>query len=66
MNFEAAGQVVGELGAEIAVVKKTSAEYGSLEDPPPCPSVAVDGRFLVRNGTVTPEGLRSFILGRTQ
>jgi hypothetical protein len=42
------------------IVKKTSAGYRPGTDPP-CPSVAVDGRLLVSDGTVTFEQLRDAI-----
>jgi hypothetical protein len=38
-------------------VKKTSPDYRAGVDPP-CPSVAVCGRLLVSDGTVTFEQLR--------
>jgi hypothetical protein len=38
-------------------VRKTSADYRPGVDPP-CPSVVVDGRLLVSDGTVTFEQLR--------
>ena len=59
--MQVAGQVADEFGAEIVVIKKTSEEYGKEENPPPCPSVAVDSDFIVRNGTVTSEDLKKAI-----
>ena len=56
--MEAARQAVEELGAELTVIKKTSEEYGREENPPPCPSVAVNSRFIAYNGTVTYEDLK--------
>lgn len=56
--MEAARLAVEELGAELSVIKKSSEEYGRDENPPPCPSVAVDGRFIASNGTVTYEDLK--------
>ena len=40
------------------VVKKTSPEYRPGFDPP-CPSVAVNGRVIVRDGTVDFETLKT-------
>jgi hypothetical protein len=40
------------------IVNKTSPDYRPGIDPP-CPSVAVNGRLLVRDGTVTFEQLRA-------
>jgi hypothetical protein len=42
------------------IVKKTSPEYRPGTDPP-CPSVAVNGKLLVSDGTVTFEQLREAI-----
>ena len=39
-------------------MKKTSPEYRPGTDPP-CPTVVVDGRVLVQDGTVTFEQLRN-------
>ena len=44
--MEAAGRAEKELGAEIKVIKKTSAEYQKEKDPLPCPSVVVNGRII--------------------
>ena len=57
----AASRAEAELGAQIVIVKKTSPEYRPGTDPP-CPSVAVDGKLLVSDGTVTFEQLRDAIL----
>jgi hypothetical protein len=42
-------------------VKKTSPEYRPGTDPP-CPSVVVNGRILVQDGTVTFEQLQDALL----
>jgi len=42
------------------IVNKTSPEYRPGADPP-CPSVAVCGTLIVRDGTVTFEQLRDAI-----
>ena len=60
MNLAAASRAEAELGAEIVIVKKTSPDYRPGVDPP-CPSVVVDGRLLVSDGTVTFEQLRDAI-----
>jgi hypothetical protein len=43
------------------VIKKTSPEYAALQDRPPCPSVAVDGKFIAMNDVVTLEQLKTAI-----
>jgi len=50
------------LGAEVVIIKKTSPEYALEKDPPPCPSVAVNGRIIARNNSVTYEALKTTIL----
>jgi len=57
MNMQAAERLRDELGLELAVIKKTSGEYAREKDPPPCPSVAVNGRLIVEDGTVDYERL---------
>lgn len=52
-----------EFGAEIKVIKRSSPEYAQEKDPPPCPSVMVNDRFIVKNGTVTSETLKAAIQG---
>jgi hypothetical protein len=52
-----------EFGAEISVIKKTSPEYTVEKDPPPCPSVMVNGKLLVRNGTVSYADIKSELAG---
>lgn len=44
------------------VIEKTSAEYALEADPPPCPSVKVDDRWIARNDVVTHEALSAAIL----
>ncbi len=60
--MEAAGRAEKELGAEVQVLKKTSTDYAQEKDPPPCPSVAVNGRFTAWNDTITYEALKTTIL----
>jgi hypothetical protein len=61
MNRDAAGQAEKELGAQIVIVKKTSPEYARERDPPPCPSVMVNGKFIARNDIVSYEALKDAI-----
>ncbi len=49
-----------ELGAEIVLIKKTSPDYHPEKDPP-CPSVLLNTRLLVSNGTITYEILQAEI-----
>jgi hypothetical protein len=44
------------------VIKKTSPEYGMEKDPPPCPSVVVNGRVIAKNDIVTYEAVTAAIL----
>jgi hypothetical protein len=57
--MNAAGLAEKEFGAQIVVVKKTSKEYSQEKDPPPCPSVAVNGRFIAKNDVVLYEALKT-------
>jgi hypothetical protein len=60
--MEAAGRAEKEFDAKIMVIKKTSKEYSMVKDPLPCPSVAVNGRTIVRNDSVSYEALKTAIL----
>ena len=44
------------------MIKKTSSEYAAEKDPPPCPSVMVNGRFIARGKVVAYEELKAAIL----
>jgi len=61
-NLDAARRLGNELEIEVEVVAKSSREYGLEKDPPPCPSVAVDGRLVVKDGTIGYEELKAEIL----
>ncbi len=63
MNMEAAERLRGELGFELEVIRKTSPEYARESDPPPCPSVAVGGRFIVKDGVIGYDELKAAITG---
>jgi hypothetical protein len=65
-NREAAGRAEKELGAEIKVIKKTSAEYQKEKDPLPCPSVVVNGRIIARNDIVTYQALKTAIMSEKE
>ncbi|HET7317527.1 MAG TPA: hypothetical protein VFK23_00180 [Nitrospirota bacterium] len=60
--MDAAGRAEKELGAEIKVIRKTSTEYALEKNPPPRPSVIVNGRFIARNDTVTYQSLKAALL----
>ncbi len=62
MNMDAAGHAAKEFGAEIRVIKKTSSEYAQEKDPPPCPSVLVNGRFIAKNDIIAYEALKTALL----
>jgi hypothetical protein len=59
--METAGRAEKELGATIQVVKKSSRDYALEDDPPPCPSVMVNGE-LIADGTVAYEVLKAELL----
>ena len=44
------------------MIKKTSQEYAAEKDAPPCPSVKVNDRFLVKKGLVTCDQLMDALL----
>jgi len=62
-NQDAARRAAQEFGAKIRTIKKTSPEYAAEKDPPPCPSVMVDGKFIVRDGVADVEQLREALTG---
>lgn len=63
--MQAAGRAAQEFGAEIMIVKKTSAEYAHVLDSPPCPSVMVNNRFIAKNDIVTYEALAEAITDKS-
>lgn len=56
-----ASRAEAELGATLSIVKKTSPQYSAGIDPP-CPSVVVNGRIVVRDGAVDYDLLRAEML----
>jgi hypothetical protein len=62
-NRDAARRAEQEVGAEIREIRKTSREYGEEKNPPPCPSVAADGRLIAINDVVSVEALKDALLG---
>jgi hypothetical protein len=64
--MDAARRAEKEFGAEIVVVRKTSKEYGSEKNPPPCPTVLVNGRTIARNADVSYEALKTAILSERE
>lgn len=62
-NMAAAREAEKEFGAEIRIIKKSSPEYAQEKDQPPCPSVMLDGKFLVKNDIIDTEALKSAITG---
>jgi hypothetical protein len=61
-NLDAARRAAEEFGAEIRTIRKTSAEYAAEKDPPPCPSVMVNEKFIAKNDIVSYEALKDAIL----
>jgi hypothetical protein len=66
MNMLAARKAKETMGIDIVVVKKGSDEYYSESNPPPCPSVAVNDRLIVKDGTIDSEQLQAEILKDTK
>lgn len=64
--MDAARRAEQELGAEIVVIRKTSKEYGMEKDPPPCPTVLVNGRTIARNADVSYAALKAAILSERE
>jgi len=48
-----------EFGAEVIIISKTSREYQSESNPPPCPSVAINDLIIVNDGVISYEDLKS-------
>ncbi len=63
MNMQAAGQAAKEVGSEIRIIRRSSPEYAAEKDPPPCPSVMVNGQLIAKNDLVTFDALKEAILG---
>ncbi len=53
-NLEAARRAEKEFNAVVRVIKKTSPEYAAEKDAPPCPSVKVNSKFIMKNDIVLP------------
>jgi hypothetical protein len=62
VNIESAQKVQKEYPIDIRVVRHGSEEYMSEKDPPPCPSIALDGRLIVKHGVMTPEEIEKELL----
>jgi hypothetical protein len=64
--MDAARRAEKEFSAEIKAIKKTSKEYCMEKDPPPCPSVMVNNRFIAKNDTITYEALKTAIISDSE
>jgi hypothetical protein len=64
MNMLAADKAKEIHGVGLVVIKKgsDSDEYYTENYPPPCPSVAIGERFIVKDGTVDYEQLTAKLL----
>jgi hypothetical protein len=62
VNMQAALKLRDELGLDLVVIKKTSEEYTSAQEQPPCPSVAVGDRYVVKDGTIGYDELKTEVL----
>jgi len=58
---EAARRAEEEFNAEVVTIKKPSLTYMRMKERPPCPSVALNDRYLIQNGTVTFEEIKAAI-----
>jgi hypothetical protein len=56
-------QAEKEFGTKVIIINKTSHAYLAISNPPPCPSVAVNNTFIVRDGVISYEDLKIAILG---
>jgi hypothetical protein len=48
------------------VIKKTSKEYATEMDAPPCPSIKVNDSFLVKKGLISYDQLKAALLKEGQ
>ncbi|MBI5191471.1 MAG: hypothetical protein HZA22_12485 [Nitrospirae bacterium] len=62
INLDAAKEVQREYPVHVEVISKGSEQYAGLTEPPPCPSVALDGRIIKEYGVVTSEDLKKELL----
>lgn len=62
INLDAANEVQREYPVQVQVIKKGSEEYAGIVEPPPCPSVAVDGRVIKEYGVVTADDIKKEML----
>ena len=62
VNLEAARKVQEAYPIQLEVVRHGSEEYRGRTDPPPCPSVELDGRLIREYGVVSAEEIEKEIL----
>ena len=62
VNLEAAKKVQEEYPVHLKVIKKGSEEYNVQKDPPPCPSIHLDGRVLKEYGVMSSDEIMGEIL----
>jgi hypothetical protein len=62
VNVESARKVQKEYPIHVRVVKHGSEEYYGEDNPPPCPSIALDGRVIMEYGVMTPEEIEKELL----
>ena len=60
--MDAARRVIEEYPVSLEVIRKGSTEYMGMDDPPPCPAVAIDGRLIKEYGVVTADELKRELL----
>ncbi|HLB24896.1 MAG TPA: hypothetical protein VJM83_01070 [Nitrospirota bacterium] len=62
VNLDSAQKVQEEYPVEIKIVKHGSEEYYREDNPPPCPSIALDGRLLKEFGVMSPDEIKKELL----
>jgi len=62
VNLDAAKKVQEEYPVHVKVIPKSSEEYQNMQDPPPCPSIFLDGRVLKEYGVMNSEELKGELL----
>jgi hypothetical protein len=62
INLDAARKVQEEYPVHIEVIKNGSEEYKRMDDPPPCPSILLDGKVLNEYGVMGAEDLKKELL----
>ena len=62
INLESALKVQEEYPVHVEVIKKSSSEYAAMTEPPPCPSIELDGKLLREYGVMSSDDLKKELL----